>query len=83
MNRCPHCGLWPLDERMRADHAVAQLADGLALWEEHRPRTAEDWVAVAERFIAAGDDTSNSSPMFAALVLAVKQRDAVRGKETP
>jgi hypothetical protein len=51
------------------------LADGMALWQEHKPQSAEDWVAVAERWLAAGESTERSSPLFAALVLAVRQRD--------
>lgn len=58
------------------DATIREIADGLALWQEHKPQTGADWVAVAERFIAHGADESQSSPLFAALVLAVKQRDA-------
>lgn len=58
------------------DETLSEIADGLALFQEHRPQTGADWVAVAERFIADDGDTSQSSPLFAALVLAVKQRDA-------
>lgn len=58
--------------------SIEDLADGLALWEEHKPQSGEDWVAVAERFIAAGDTTEQSSPLFAGLVLAVRQRDEAR-----
>jgi len=56
-----------------------EIADGIALWEEHKPQTDEDWVAVAERFVADGASTENSSPLFAGLVLAVEQRDALKG----
>ncbi len=56
-----------------------EIADGLALWEEHKPQSAEDWVAVAERFVADGASTENSSPLFAGLVLAVEQRDSLKG----
>lgn len=52
-----------------------EIQDGFALWQEHRPQTGEDWVTVAERFIAAGETTERSSPIFAALVLAVRERD--------
>jgi hypothetical protein len=55
-----------------------EIVDGFALWQEHQPQTGEDWVAVAERFIAAGETTENSSPLFAALVLAVAERDRCR-----
>lgn len=58
---------------------IGGIADGLALWEEHKPQSGEDWVAVAECFIAAGETTEKSSPLFAALVLAVEQRDAGSG----
>jgi hypothetical protein len=53
-----------------------EILDGLALWDEHKPQSGEDWVAVAERFIADGCTTEKSSPLFAGLVLAVRQRDA-------
>lgn len=52
------------------------LANGMALWQEHRPQCAEDWIAVAERWVASGETTEQSSPLFAALVLAVRQRDS-------
>jgi hypothetical protein len=50
------------------------LADGMALWAEHRPQTGEDWREVARRFIADGADTSQSSPLFAALVAEAQAR---------
>lgn len=62
------------------DETIREIADGLALFQEHRPQTGEDWVAVAERFIADEGDTTNSSPLFAGLVLAVRQRDANKRK---
>jgi hypothetical protein len=40
--------------------------------------TAEDWLAVAARFNAEQGDHSQSSPLFAALSLAVEQRDEGR-----
>jgi hypothetical protein len=55
-----------------------EILDGLALWNEHKPQTGEDWVAVAERFIAAGEDTyAKSSPLFAAVVIAVSRLDSL------
>jgi len=58
------------------DHlTVGEVLDGLSLWDEHKPQSGEDWVAVAERFIAAGDSTEQSSPLFAGLVMAVQTRD--------
>lgn len=62
-----------------SDPSVSEVADGLALWEEHKPQSAEDWIGVAERFVAAGGSTEKSSPLFAGLVLAVEQRDALAG----
>lgn len=59
-----------------------EIADGLALWQEHKPQSGEDWIAIAERFIAAGDTTEDSSPLFAGLVLSVEERDALKeGKQ--
>lgn len=55
--------------------SIEEIADGMALWDEHKPQSGEDWVAVAERFVADGCTTENSSPLFAAVVLAVEQRD--------
>lgn len=62
------------------DLSLEEFLDGFALWEEHMPQTGEDWVAVAERFIAGDGDTSKSSALFTALVLAVRQRDTLRSK---
>lgn len=56
-----------------SDVTPEQFLDGFALWDEHSPQSGEDWVAVAERFIAAGDSTAHSSPLFAAVVLAVRR----------
>jgi hypothetical protein len=60
-----------------------EILDGLALWNEHKPQTGEDWIAVAERFIAAGEDTyAKSSPLFAAVVIAVSRLDSlIKGLE--
>lgn len=60
------------------DPTTPEILDGLALWQEHKPQTGEDWVAVAERFIADGCTTEQSSPLFAGLVLAVRQHEADR-----
>ncbi len=57
---------------------TGETLDGMALWDEHKPQTGEDWVAVAERFLAAGETTERSSPLFTAVVLAVQQLDAFR-----
>lgn len=59
--------------RTKSDDVIDDLADGFALWEEHRPQSAEDWIAVAERFIDAGETPDLATPLFAALVQAVKQ----------
>jgi hypothetical protein len=54
------------------DPTIEELADGMALWEEHRPRSAEDWIAVARRCNADPTfDISKASPIFAALCIAV------------
>jgi hypothetical protein len=57
------------------DLTMQQIADGLALWEEMKPQSGEDWVAVAERCLAMPPEPSNPSPLFAGLLAAVKQRD--------
>lgn len=52
--------------------SIEDIADGLALWQEHRPQTAEDWIRVAERCIADPDyDITQSAPIFQALVTVV------------
>jgi hypothetical protein len=50
-----------------SDVALDEFFDGWALWQEHRPQSGTDWIAVAERFVADAGDTSKSSPLFAAL----------------
>jgi hypothetical protein len=62
---------------------IDEILDGLALWNEHKPQTGEDWIAVAERFIAAGEDTyAKASPLFAAVVIAVSRLDSlIKGLE--
>ena len=41
------------DER---DMPLEEIADGFALWAEHRPQTIEDWKAVARRFSEEADE---------------------------
>jgi hypothetical protein len=54
--------------------------DGWALWQEHKPQTLEDWIAVAQRSIDAEDyDPSVGSPIFQALYAAV---EAMRETQT-
>lgn len=61
------------------DLSMDEFLDGWALWREHMPQTAEDWVAVAERCLADPEyDTTKSEVLFQAVVLAVKQRDEAR-----
>jgi hypothetical protein len=52
------------------DPSIEELADGMGLWEEHRPQTGDDWRGVAQRTLADDADTSNASPIFAGLVAA-------------
>lgn len=59
-----------------------EFLDGLALWDELKPQSGQDWVKVAERFIAAGCTTENSSPLFTAVVQAVRERDQWRREST-
>jgi hypothetical protein len=52
---------------------------------ERRPKsdvTAEDWLAVANRTLADGDDGANGSPLFAALCRAVDYRNAQEMRAT-
>lgn len=62
------------------DLTVDEILDGFALWEEHKPQSGEDWVKVAERFAASGCTTEYSSPLFAAVVQAVRERDEARAE---
>lgn len=57
-----------------------EILDGFALWEEHKPQTGEDWVKVAERVIADGDSTEKGSPLFAAVGIAVHEREAAESR---
>jgi hypothetical protein len=55
---------------------TAAIVDGLALWQEHKPQSGEDWLAIAQRFIAQQGDARESSPIFAGLVLATERGNA-------
>ena len=61
------------------DPSIEDIADGLALWEEHKPRTPLDWIDIANRWVEAGESIEESSPIFAALVL---QTAALRNRQT-
>ena len=53
---------------------VDEFLDGWALWQEHRPQTAEDWVRVAKR--CAADPTfevAHARPPFGAAVLLARE----------
>ena len=57
-----------------SDLPLDEFFDGWALWQEHRPQSAEDWVAVAKR--CAEDPTfdhSKSSPLFGAAFLLARE----------
>lgn len=60
--------------------SIEELADGLALWEEYRPQTAQDWIGVARRTLADGEDGSKGSATFHALCLAVQTADEMASK---
>lgn len=36
--------------------SIEEIADGIALWQEHRPRTIEDWQRIARDFSAECDE---------------------------
>jgi hypothetical protein len=55
-----------------------EIADGMALWQEMKPLTGEDWVWIAVSTLAAGDHPGNGSPIFEGLLLAVADRDSWR-----
>lgn len=61
------------------DITSEEFFDGFALWTEHMPQSAEDWIAVAERTLAADAATNEGHILFEALCLAVRQRDEARG----
>lgn len=57
---------------MSDERDMRHLADGLALWEEMKPQTPEDWLAVAVRSIEREKyDPRVGSPIFQALYKAV------------
>lgn len=60
------------------DVTMDDILDGLSLWGELKPQSGEDWIAVAERFINTGDDPRDAAPLFAGLVLAIRERDRLR-----
>lgn len=60
------------------DLSMEDLADGLALWQEHKPQTPTDWIDIANRWIEAGESIEHSSPIFAALVLQTAALKAAR-----
>lgn len=35
--------------------SIEEVADGLALWQEHKPRTLDDWKEIARRFSEEAD----------------------------
>jgi hypothetical protein len=47
----------------------------MALWQEHRPQTPEDWIAVARRCNDDGADRSVMSPILAALCIVLDRLD--------
>ncbi len=58
---------------MSSDPTLSEFFDGWALWQEHRPQTAEDWVEVAQRCAADPDfDHTKSAPTFGAAVLLAR-----------
>lgn len=65
---------WVLYNRAMSDD-LSEILDGLALFQEYAPASAEDWIAVARRFNADNGDRSESSPLFAALSLAIEQQE--------
>lgn len=47
---------------------IAEILDGLAIWDELKPQSAGDWIAVARRSVEAPDYAPHvGSPMFRAL----------------
>lgn len=58
-----------------------EIADGLALWDEHKPQTGADWVSIAERTIAAGETGEKGTPVFHGLVIATRERDEAKANE--
>lgn len=57
-----------------SETTLEEFFDGWALWEEHRPQSAEDWAAVARRCAADSTfDHTRSSPIFGAAVLLARE----------
>lgn len=48
------------------------FVDGMAPWQEHKPQSGEDWLAVAVRCLEMPPRPENPSPLFAGLLLAVE-----------
>lgn len=63
---------------MSDDLTPEEFADGMALWQEHKPLTGEDWVRIAVSTLKAGNHAGNGSPVFEGLLLAVAERDRYR-----
>lgn len=42
-----------LSQEQMAEPTFEEIADGMALWQEHKPQTKEDWIAIARRFSEA------------------------------
>lgn len=53
---------------------IERIADGLALWGEHKPQTPLDWIEIARRLQDA-EDLRQASPLFQALCWAVSEMD--------
>lgn len=51
-----------------------QILDGLALWQETKPQTVQDWIEIAERYLDSHSDYSGASPEFKELVTFVFER---------
>jgi benzoyl-CoA reductase/2-hydroxyglutaryl-CoA dehydratase subunit BcrC/BadD/HgdB len=39
----------------REEPNIEEIADGFALWQEHKPRTLDDWKEIARRFSGEAD----------------------------
>lgn len=64
------------------DEPYPSELDGWALWQEHKPQSAEDWIAVAQRSIDAEDyDPSVGSPLFQALYATFKVKRETQTRE--
>jgi hypothetical protein len=59
--------------------SMEELADGFALWQEHRPHNREDWLNVARRWHQKGlEPPDNPAPMFGALYDAWAEVERLR-----